>query len=134
MVELTVARALRLAATRTPENLALACGDRRLTFGELDELGNRIANALLAAGLKQGDRVGIMLPNSIEYVAIALAAAQAGFVMIPLNYRFTGPEIAYPLGDSNELAPVSWTPLMCRRMGPWDDERGGSSPRSTRLG
>ncbi len=99
MVELTVGRALRLAVERNYLRPALAWGDRRLSFGALGARGNRIANALLAAGLKPGDRLGVMLPNSGEYVALAYAAAQAGLVMMPLSYRFRGPEIAYVLGD-----------------------------------
>lgn len=100
MIELTVGRALRLAAERNPGKVALVCGSRRLTHGELNGLGNRIANALLAAGFAKGDRVGVMLPNCPEYVAIAYAAAKSGLVMVPLNYRSLGREIAYHLEDA----------------------------------
>ncbi len=106
MVELTIARALRLAVERNRPRPALVCGRRRLSFGELGELGNRVANALLAAGLKPGDRLGVMLPNSVEYVAVVYAAAQAGLVMMPLNYRLGGAEIAYPLSDGGARALI----------------------------
>lgn len=100
MIELTVGRSLRLAAERNPDRLALTCGPRRLTHGEVNALGNRIANGLLAAGFTKGDRIGVMLPNCPEYVAIAYAVAKSGLVMVPLNYRFVGREVAYHLGDA----------------------------------
>jgi acyl-CoA synthetase (AMP-forming)/AMP-acid ligase II len=100
MIELTVARALQLSVERNRMRPAISCGGRELTFGELGALGNQIGNALLAAGLRCGDRVGVMLPNSLEYVTVIYALAVTGLVMIPLNYRFSGPEIAYPLLDS----------------------------------
>jgi acyl-CoA synthetase (AMP-forming)/AMP-acid ligase II len=100
MVELTVSRALALAAARAGEQPALHCADRALSHRALDALANRIANALLGIGLARTDRVALLLPNGIEYVAAAIACAKAGFCMVTLNYRFTADEHALQLADS----------------------------------
>lgn len=106
MQELTVGRLLRLAAESRPQAPALHFDDQTLTHGELNAWGNRIGNGLLSLGLKKGDRLGVMLPNSPLYVAIAYGAAKAGIALILLNYRFTGSEIAYHLGDAQARAIV----------------------------
>ncbi|HET8577229.1 MAG TPA: AMP-binding protein, partial [Methylomirabilota bacterium] len=100
MVELTVGRALRLAAERGPDHVAITCGTAALAHGELNALGNRLANGLLGAGFAKGDRLGIVLPNGLDYVVVGYALAKSGIVMVPLNYRLRGPEIVYHLRDS----------------------------------
>jgi O-succinylbenzoate-CoA ligase len=72
----------------------------RLTFRELNERSNRIANALLKAGTKQGERVGILSRNSAEYVATYHALAKIGCVMVTLNIRLVADELEYILRDS----------------------------------
>jgi non-ribosomal peptide synthetase component E (peptide arylation enzyme) len=46
-----------------PEHTAVICGDERLTFAELEERVNRLANGLLALGLRKGDKLALVLPN-----------------------------------------------------------------------
>ena len=60
-------------ARRVPDKPAVILGERMLTFGMLDEQSNRMANALSAKGLKQGDRVALYVGNTIELV-VAVAA------------------------------------------------------------
>jgi crotonobetaine/carnitine-CoA ligase len=59
--------------------------EEKVTYGELDEGTNRIANALLAMGVKKGDRVAVMLPNCTEFVFVQFAVAKAGAIQTPLN-------------------------------------------------
>jgi len=99
MVEITVRRALALAAARGGGYPALHCAERTLSHAELDALANRIANALLGMGLVRADRVALLLPNGVEYVAAALACAKAGLCMVTLNYRFTADEHTLQLAD-----------------------------------
>lgn len=106
MVELTIKRAWAVVARRNAARVALRCGARALTYAELDALANRIANALADAGCGLGDRVAVVLPNGMEYVALAIACAKAGFVMVPHNYRFTAPEFALQLADCGARAIV----------------------------
>ena len=99
-VQLTVGRSLRLSAERNPGQLAVTCDGQSLTHSELSAMGNRIAHVLLALGLRKGDRFGVMLPNSVLYVAICYAAAKSGLVMVLLNSRFGPRDLLYPLHDA----------------------------------
>jgi acyl-CoA synthetase (AMP-forming)/AMP-acid ligase II len=99
MIELTVKRALGLAAKRAGDKIALRCGRHHMTHRELDVASNRLGRALLSQGLARGQRVAVVLPNCMEYVAIALACAKAGLTMVTLNYRFTTSEHAIQLQD-----------------------------------
>jgi acyl-CoA synthetase (AMP-forming)/AMP-acid ligase II len=75
-------------------------GDRRITYREALEATNRLAKALIGAGLGVGDRIGILSKNSIEYVLLYFAAAKAGVVPVPLNYRLAPGEWRYILNDA----------------------------------
>jgi len=74
--------------------------NRRFTFQELNARANRVANALLADGVQAGDRVAVLLKNSIEFVETYFAAAKIGAVMVPVNWRLVAAEIDYILNDS----------------------------------
>lgn len=73
--------------------------DRRFTFTELNQRSNQVANALLASGVKPGDRVATLLKNGIEFVESYYAIAKIGAIMVPVNWRLVANEIAYILGD-----------------------------------
>ena len=88
------------AAQAAPAKTALICGSRTLTWAELDELVNRLAGGLLADGLEPGDRVGLLLPNSIEFAASYFAILRAGLVAVPLNISYTPTEVDYQVSDS----------------------------------
>jgi long-chain acyl-CoA synthetase len=87
-------------AAERPDHPALVCGSRRLTYGELDRLVNRVANVLRARGVGAGGRVAVMLPNSIEFFAVTQAAAKLGAFGVPINTRFKRDEIGYLVADS----------------------------------
>ncbi|MBT5194712.1 MAG: acyl--CoA ligase [Rhodospirillaceae bacterium] len=78
-----------------PEHRAVVEGERVLSYGELEERSNRLANALLADGLKRGDRVGLLARNCLEYVEIELAAAKAGLIVACLNWRLGDRELQH---------------------------------------
>ena len=79
---------------------------RRFSFSELDARCNRMANALLARGIKPGDRVATLLKNGIEFVESYFAIAKIGAVMVPVNWRLVASEIAYILGDAGAQALI----------------------------
>lgn len=89
----------RLAA-RWGDRPALVTGDRTLTFNELDRLAARVAHALLAKGVRAGDRVALMSQNRWEWIVAYHGALRAGAVVNPLNVMLTGEELAYILTDS----------------------------------
>ncbi len=74
--------------------------ERRFTFAELNRRSNRIANTLVARGVKPGDRVATLLKNGIEFIETYYAIAKIGAVMVPANWRLVANEIAYLLSDS----------------------------------
>lgn len=76
----------------------------RLTYGQLHERTSRLANAMLALGIRPGDRVAMLAENSHRYVEFLLAAAKAGIVATPLNFRLTERELLHMLIDSGARA------------------------------
>jgi len=64
---------------------ALVASGRTLTYRELNSYVNRLANALLGAGLKKGDKFATVLPNCLELMACYWAAAKTGLVIVPLS-------------------------------------------------
>jgi long-chain acyl-CoA synthetase len=88
------------SARRSPERLALVepDGQRHSAAALLGE-ANRVVHGLRAQGLRAGDTVATVLPNGAAMVELALAAAQAGFYLTPINHHLTAPEIAYILAD-----------------------------------
>ncbi|MBV9820187.1 MAG: AMP-binding protein [Solirubrobacterales bacterium] len=89
-------RSVSVAAGRT----AVACGEVRLTYAELDERVRRLIGALRAMGLSRGDRVGVIGRNCHRYLELYLAVPAGGFVLVPLNARHAEPELRYALADS----------------------------------
>ena len=68
---------------------------------------NRLVHALRSLGLEKGDAVAAVLPNGIAPVEVYLAALQAGWYYVPINYRLSPPEIAYILQDAGAKAFIS---------------------------
>src|SRR4051812_27097271 len=90
---------VRRAAATAPDKAALVTDARALTWAELDELVDRLVAGLLADGLAAGDRVGILLPNSIDYAASYFAILRAGLVAVPLNISYTAAEVDFQIAD-----------------------------------
>jgi amino acid adenylation domain-containing protein len=76
---------LRLSAERHPQRTAVVEGERALTYRELDALSGRVAGALVEAGVRPGDRVGLLCPKSLESVAAIFAILKAGGIYVPLD-------------------------------------------------
>ena len=102
--DVRVADVIRGHATRRPEAIALRNGERELSYGELDERSNRLAQALLARGVGAGTRVAYLDRSSPEVVELLFAASKVGAVLVPLNWRLAPPELAAVLEDAK--APV----------------------------
>jgi acyl-CoA synthetase (AMP-forming)/AMP-acid ligase II len=77
---------LENSRSRFPNKTALVCAGRRLTYAEVDDMANRLANALLAHGVRRGDRVGLCLVNSIEAVIGIFGILKAGATFVPINH------------------------------------------------
>ena len=110
-------------ARRHPDKVALVHGDRSLTYFDLELRSNQLAHALAAAGLRPGDRLGLLACNHLDYAIVTQGAAKAGVLLVPLNFRLAPRELAVVLQDAqvsllvteNSLAPLWQTAL--REMG-----------------
>jgi acyl-CoA synthetase (AMP-forming)/AMP-acid ligase II len=74
--------------------------DLRLSYRALNERANQVANGFLAAGIKKGERVGLLLMNSAEFMESYFALAKIGAVVVPLNWRLVPDELEFILKDS----------------------------------
>ncbi|MCB1027213.1 MAG: AMP-binding protein, partial [Microthrixaceae bacterium] len=93
-------------ADAVPDRTALICGDRSVTFAELDARANRLAHHLADQGIGERDHVAIYSLNSIEYVEAMLAAYKLRAVPINVNYRYEDDELAYLFGNADVVAVV----------------------------
>ena len=104
--DLNIANGVREFAIADPRAVAVIDGNRRQTYAELDDRSNRVANILLASGLRPGDHVGFLSGNRLEYCEVAAGIAKAGMVMIPLNPRSPAPEIDFIFDHSDARALI----------------------------
>ena len=95
-----IADFIRSLATEKPGDIALVFEGRETSYQTLDNTASQIANALIAEGLKPGDRVGFLGKNSDLYFGFWPGAIKAGLVLVSINWRLAPPEIAYILKDS----------------------------------
>jgi long-chain acyl-CoA synthetase len=83
-----------------PNKVGFISEDRRLTFKEFDGVVNRIAAGLATHGVKRGDHVALLLGIQLEFPLIFFALMKLGAMVVPLNTRFKGEELAYEINDS----------------------------------
>ena len=100
----TISDALRRAARRHAERIALAFEDRNWSFHALDRAVDKVARGLIDGGLQAGDRLGAFGRNSDAYFILWLACARAGLIHVPINYALTGRELNYILTQSGARA------------------------------
>lgn len=105
MRAVTVGGALEAAATR--DEAFLFDGDDTITYSAFDELADRVAAGLLARGVGPGDRIGLLGPNTSQWLAVFFGAARIGAVVVPLNVRYRERELSYMLGQSGARLVVS---------------------------
>ena len=84
-----------IVAGVVPERKAFVCGDKQLSFAQLNIRANQLGNALRAKGIKRGDNVGIQLYNSAEYLETFFACMKIGAVPVNINYRYVAHELKY---------------------------------------
>jgi long-chain acyl-CoA synthetase len=103
-------------AAATPDKPALICGEVVVTYRELDERTDRLAQTLIDAGATAGEPVAVMLSNSIAFVEAAIASAKVGARFLPVNWHLKPDEVAFIVEDSGARVLVD------------DDERWSSAP------
>ena len=90
----------RVQARLRPDAVALWFEGRTLTYGEIDALSNRCANALLARGLQPGDRISTLAKNNADFFILWLGAVKARVTLAPVNFRLAPPEVGFILKDA----------------------------------
>lgn len=97
---------IRRAALHFKDAPCLSEDARTISYREFDAATDRLGNALLDAGLEPGERVGVLLPNSIECLVAYYALAKAGLVRVSLNTRETLEDHRYKLSDSGSRGVI----------------------------
>ncbi|MWA04897.1 AMP-binding protein [Actinomadura sp. LD22] len=108
----SIPNAVRVSAGRHGGREALVEGELRLTFAELAETMIDVVRAVMALGIRPGDRVGVWAPNRARWILAALGIQGAGGVLVPLNTRFKGEEAAYILRKSGATALFTVTDFL----------------------
>ncbi|WP_275200534.1 class I adenylate-forming enzyme family protein [Bradyrhizobium sp. CSA207] len=123
---ITIGQLVSMRANTHGSTVALDVFERgeRATYSEMDRLSNKYAHALRTFGVRKGDRMGVMLPNCIEFPLLWFAMAKLGAVMVPINMRYTQREIEYVLSDTQAKFAIvdksAWSVFSA--MEPWPQE------------
>jgi long-chain acyl-CoA synthetase len=96
------------SAARDAATAAVRLGGQTLTYGDLDDKSARLATLLRERGLEPGDRVGVMLPNVLEFPVVYYGVLRAGGVAVPMNVLLKKREIAFYLADSGARLLLAW--------------------------
>jgi acyl-CoA synthetase (AMP-forming)/AMP-acid ligase II len=96
----TIGGLLAAASAAQPDADAVVDADRTLTFRELEEEAQAFARALVAQGLRRGDRISVWAPNRWRFMVATLGAHLLGAALVPINTRYKGSEAAYILDQA----------------------------------
>src|SRR5213078_5252717 len=99
-----LAEMVRARAKSRGDAVAYEFEGRQTSFADFEIKTNRVANALIASGVKPGERIAYLGKNSDFYFELLMGAMKAGVVMAPVNWRLAGPEVAFIVEDCK--APV----------------------------
>jgi long-chain acyl-CoA synthetase len=89
-----------------PDQVALRLGDEQRTYAQLDDRARRVAQVLHGLGVQRGDRVAVMVPNSIEFFEAVHGAGRLGAIVVPVNVHFKADEAGWVVSDSGATAVV----------------------------
>ena len=98
---MNIKQILEITASDVPQKEAIILGSQRITYRELEEASNRVANALIGLGLERGDHVAILISHSPEWVINYFAVIKAGGVAVLLSSMLKAPELDSLLRDSD---------------------------------
>ncbi len=109
---LNLAIVLTESAQRFADRPAILSDNRTLTYGELDALTSRLANALVRLGLQRGQKVVLMLPNIPEFTIAYFGVLKPGGVVVPINVLYKAREIEFLLEDSEAIGLIACTEFL----------------------
>jgi long-chain acyl-CoA synthetase len=100
---------VRETTEKRPDHTALIFKGERISFGELMWRSDALAHALIANGVKKGDRVAIIMPNTPQYVIAEFAIWKAGGIVASINPLYTGPELEHALKECGAETAIVMT-------------------------
>ena len=118
---------LTIAGAIVPDRTAVVFDGAALTFAELQQRANRLANAMAGLGICRGDRVAVMQVNCPQAIEVYFAAAQLDAVFVPINFRSKEEELAQMLSQAQPgimFVGQRYLPLLCERYGSPSEARG----------
>ena len=96
-----IGKLLRSSARKAPEDIGLIFEDNEITFKELNEMANILANALIEEfGIQKGDRIATLMDNSVISHLSYFSIPKTGGILIPFNYKMSNEELEYCTKDS----------------------------------
>ena len=131
----TLDQALDAAAAEFPDRPYVVTDERSWTYLEMRAWSERIAAALVAAGVRPGEHVGLLMANHPEFVAVKFGIARAGAVAVPINFLNRRDELGYVLHQSDAVLLVTmdhWRNLdylgFLDQLAPgWERQAGGAA-------
>jgi long-chain acyl-CoA synthetase len=103
---------LEQAGKRYGKKTAVAMGDSRWSYAQLDKASNKMANALIGMGVGRGDRVAMLMSNSPEFVTTYFGVVKIGGIAVPLDTKYKLAELASLFDDSQPKVLVAESPLL----------------------
>ena len=97
---------LKVNAKKFPDKVAFKDSRRSFTYSELNRRVNKLCYSLMSLGLDRGDKVAVILENSIEICEVFLATAKTGLVIVPINFRLTSKDVEYIANNSDAKALI----------------------------
>ena len=107
-----IGEVLKTQARIQPERIGARDLNRAMTFRDWNERACRLGHALLALGLRKGDRVAVLAYNRLEWAEIYVAVAKAGLIAVPINFRLTAPEVGFICTDCGVSAVIAESSLL----------------------
>lgn len=100
---MNVAQIIERAAKLFPDKAAIIFKEKQITYSQLNSAANRLANAMMANGIKPGDRVALYLPNVPEFAICYFAALKTGAIAVSVNPMLKSYDLKYILDDSGAV-------------------------------
>jgi acyl-CoA synthetase (AMP-forming)/AMP-acid ligase II len=114
----TLADVIRVQAQTRGDSIALVFEGRETSYRSLDRNANRVANGLIALGVKPNERIAYLGKNSDLFIELLIGAVKAKVVTAPVNWRLAGPEIAFIVDDAKAQRAVRRTGIRRSRTQP----------------
>ena len=112
----TLAQHIEHSSSRWPQRTCIVSDGKNWTYSKVADLSRRAADAFFAAGVRTGDRVGLMMRNTAEFFALEFGLTRIGAITVPINYLLAPEEIRFIVDNSSLSTLVFDTEIVGRNM------------------